>query len=432
MEKNMSKNKKIIIAVRIIVLVAAVCLIAFFNTKKDNSEINKNDASPTPVASVEATTEPIVDYGSLAALTEKYGFSIGTVINYDDMSDTPYQELIKKYFNSITCGNEMKAYSMLDQNASMESTDDTPCLNYSKADEIVGFAEQNGIGVRGHVLVWDAYMCDWFFREGYTNDGDYVNSKTLKKRLKSYIEQVITHFEETFPKTVYCWDVVNEGVGDNEGEYKTSDPRHVRTLRNGESNPFYEIIGKDYIELSFLYAKETVKSLKADIKLFYNDYNAFQTEKRDAICELVKSINQSKMLCDGVGMQGYIGGYGSQNGCMNYADITKVKTAITMYGNLGVDVHVTEMSLRNYENTEEMVKLHAEFYKSMFEAFMSVNTEEKDILTNVSIWGICDNPNSEEGSYGYMLNGPYCGLFTEDYQIKDAFKQVYEVLSQGK
>ena len=43
---------------------------------------------------------------------------------------------------------------------------------------------------------------------------------------ESYITQVVTHFEETFPGVVYCWDVVNEAVGDNAGEYKPADARH--------------------------------------------------------------------------------------------------------------------------------------------------------------------------------------------------------------
>ena len=113
-----------------------------------------------------------------------------------------------------------------------------PVMKYREGDEIVRFAQENGIKVRGHVLVWDNYMCDWFFREGYTNDGAYVDEETMKARLKYYIDEVITHYETEFPGVVYCWDVVNEAVGDG-GDYKADDPRRVRYDRYGTENLFY-------------------------------------------------------------------------------------------------------------------------------------------------------------------------------------------------
>jgi hypothetical protein len=55
-------------------------------------------------------------------------------------------------------------------------------------------------------------------------------------------------------------------------------------------------MGEDYVALSFLYAKDAVEKLQAanpevSITLFYKDYNTFYEEKRDAIIELVQSIN---------------------------------------------------------------------------------------------------------------------------------------------
>ena len=58
-----------------------------------------------------------------------------------------------------------------------------------------------------------------------------------------------------------------------------------------------------------------------------------------------------RKLTDGVGMQGYIGGYGTQSGCMNIDDIQKITTAIEKYADLGVEVQLTEMAVRNYNNS---------------------------------------------------------------------------------
>ena len=152
---------------------------------------------------------------------------------------------------------------------------------------------------------------------------------------------------------VYCWDVVNEAVGDNKGEYDAKDPKHIRKLRNNAPNQFEAIIGNDYVEQVFLMAKNATESLKADIDLYYNDYNAFQTEKS----ALIKSINnyakdkagKPRKLCDGVGMQGYIGGYDTQEGCMQEKDLALIEKAIRKYGGLFT---------KDYKVKDSFVKIH--------------------------------------------------------------------------
>ncbi len=399
-------------------------------------------ATPKPTATPTPTIAPELVATSIKAEAEKFGFSFGTVVNGFTVNDNTYKNMIENEFNSITAANEMKAYSLLNQKASQENADGMPVMNYTVADKIVGYAQSIGIGVRGHVLVWDAYMSDWFFREGYTNDGAYVDAETMKARVKYYIEEVVTHFETEFPGVVYCWDVVNEAVGDNSSEYVADDARHLRTMRSGGDNMFYKIMGPDYVELSFLYAKDTVEKLQAanpevSITLFYNDYNTFYDEKRDAICELVKSINtyakdengNYRTLCEGVGMQSYIGGYGQQEGCMNYDDITRVKKAVRMYHELGMEVHVTEMAVRNYDKEKEAE--HARFYGNLFAAYAELNARET-LISNVSVWGICDNPSMPKSDYSYKMNGPYCGLFTKKCERKDAFYKALEAIMEKR
>ena len=61
------------------------------------------------------------------------------------------------------------------------------------------------------------------------------------------------------------------------------------------------------------------------------------------------TINKNEKLCDGLGMQGYVGGYGQQAGCMNPNDIKLFGNAIKFYSDMGLEVHVTELALSNYE-----------------------------------------------------------------------------------
>ena len=256
------------------------------------------------------------DYDPLWTLAEPYGFKLGGAFSFQDMNNKVFMEFLARHFNSLTCTNETKAYSLLDQQASRKAEDGMPRMNYYAADKMIAWAQQQGIRVRGHVLVWDAYMTQWFFHEDYDMGKPIADRETMRARLASYIDQVMTHFEEKFPGVIYCWDVVNEAIGDNAGEYSAADPSHLRTTRNGEANCFLEYLGEDYVEYSFLCARNTQEKLGADIRLFYNDYNMFFAEKRKAACALVNRIQSyatdedgnPRSLIDGIGMQGYMGG----------------------------------------------------------------------------------------------------------------------------
>lgn len=381
--------------------------------------------------------EEVVRDQPFYTLTEKHGFRFGGALSYYQLWDTTYLNFLTAHCNSITTTNEMKAYSLLDQGLSRSSEDGMPRMNYTYADQMVAWAQENGIGVRGHVLVWDAYMTDWFFHEDYNVNKPIASREVMLQRMESYITQVVTHFEEKFPGVVYCWDVVNEAVGEAEGtEYEPDDARRVRTSRSGAINPFYEYVGSDYVEYAFLYARNVVDSLGADIKLFYNDYNTFRTGKCNAIIELTRSINSfakdengnARKLCDGVGMQGYIGGYGQQGGCMDANDLGLISKAIKAYAAEGLEVQLTEMAVRNFDATK--VEAHAEFYVRLFKVFRSVNSGDEKPLTGVSVWGMCDNPTDTPSSYTYKMNGTHSGLLDEKNQPKDVFWQIYDLLSE--
>ena len=383
-----------------------------------SAEKTETILKPADSAQPEVTTP-------LYELAAKHGFKIGTVINPQQLQKKAYTDMVKADFNSLTAGNEFKAYSLLNQSASQKSENGMPAMNYYNADKIAEFAQANGIGIRGHVLVWDAYMPAWFFREGYKNDGAFVSSDVMKKRLQYYIEEVVAHFEEKYPGVVYCWDVVNEAVADGANEAAAGDARMIRTTRSGTPNYFYEVIGPDYVELAFKYARQAANKVNPDIKLFYNDYNTFYSPKREAIGKLLESINKDEKVCDGLGMQGYVGGYGQQSGCMNANDIKLFGNAINFYSDMGLEVHVTELALRNYE--KEKAAEHEAFYENFFK-MLTKAADERHTLTCVAIWGICDNPNMPKNDYSYKMNGPYCGMFNYDCSRKAEYFRVAKVL----
>ena len=412
----------------IIIFAAAAILTLSGCSKKETSSASaqaQTGAGQFGSVAEQAPKDDFVKEAKLCELAQKYGFKVGACISYNQVNRSSYIKLLTGDFNTTTATNEFKAYSLLNQAKSIQ--EGVPVMNYAQADAIAKLAQENGIGIRGHVLVWDAYMCEWFFREGFKSDGLPVSKEVMEERVAYYIDQVITHFETEFPGVVYCWDVVNEAVADDVNERVPDNDFHIRKTRSGSINLFNAIMGPDYVKYAFKCARKTVNKVNPDIKLFYNDYNTFYQDKRDAIIRLIQDINKDEKLCDGVGMQGYIGGYGQQAGCMNNNDISLVKTAIKMYSDIGLEVQLTEVAVRNYE--KDQMDQHAKFYGNLFRAVISACKEGAN-FTGFTIWGITDNPSMPKTDYSYKMNGPYCGLFGQYYEIKDAYKEVYKALGE--
>ena len=384
-------------------------------------KINANQAT----ADQQTETDDFVKEFRLCDMAQKYGFKLGACVSYNQLNRASYIKMLAEDFNTTTATNEFKAYSLLNQRKSMETG--LPAMSYGQADAIARMAQEKGIGIRGHVLVWDAYMTQWFFRQGFKSDGAIVSKEEMEKRLKIYIEDVITHFETEFPGLVYCWDVVNEAVADGANEWIPDNPYHIRKSRSGQTNIFYQTMGEDYVKYAFKCARDTVQKVNPNIKLFYNDYSTFYPDKRDSIIALIKYLNKEEKLCDGIGMQGYIGGYGQQNGCMNNNDLSLIKTAIKMYSELGIEVQLTEVAVRNYDVLQ--MEKHGKFYGNLMRTIISACQEGAN-FTALTIWGINDNPNLAKSDYNYKMNGPYCGLFDKDLNYKKAYKEVYKVLSE--
>ena len=158
---------------------------------------------------------------------------VGTCLGSGSMSDEKIITLIKKHFNAITLENELKPDSLLNGTVTANSEFDEfegvevpKALNFTNPDkmldEILKWNEEDGVNikVRGHVLTWHSQTPTWFFREGYSQEGDYVSPEVMTKRHKWYIKSVMEHYfadDSKYKDLFYGFDVVNEACSDNSG-----------------------------------------------------------------------------------------------------------------------------------------------------------------------------------------------------------------------
>ena len=303
------------------------------------------------------------------------------------------KELILAEYNSLTPENVMKMGIIHPKKDE---------FNWAPADKIVAFAQENGLKVRGHALVWHQQTGDWIFKDDKGND---VSREVLLDRMKAHIDSVVGRYKGK----IYAWDVVNEAIDDNPQNF----------LRNSK---WLEIIGDDFLTKAFEFAH----AADPNAKLFYNDYNIIIPEKRDRVLKLIDKLKAEGAPINGIGIQGHWSVFNPSE--------EELQQALKMYTETGLDVQITELDVSLYkwekeqrerrpgdsdEFTEERKLAQIEAYQKFFKVFR----EYRDKLTGITFWNIADRYSwldhyPVEGRKNYPL------LFDENYQRKQVYDSV--------
>ncbi len=343
----------------------------------------------------------------LPSLYEKHEdyFKIGLGTGARELRDPTYYSIILNQFNSITMGNEMKPDSVLDYvkcSNDPEKYNLEPAIKTDNLEVGLKFAKKNGITVRLHVLVWHQQTPEWFFKENYSRDANaaYVSKEVMTQRLENYIKAVLTYCNENYPGIVYAVDVVNEAINIGEGN---SDG--IRT----KDNHWYDVIGPDYVELAFTFAR---KYAAEDMKLFYNDYNCHSADRRLAMYNLVKGLKE-KGLIDGMGFQSHYG--------LASPSTIEIQETLLKFAELDLELQVTELDINTADNSDEGFEKLAVRYKKLINLYRSLVDKGLANITSITIWGLTD-----ENSWLNDTEKKYPALFDEYLMPKEAYWGFYQ------
>ncbi|MDE1548936.1 endo-1,4-beta-xylanase [Jeotgalibaca caeni] len=309
-------------------------------------------------------------------------FKVGAAVNEFVLRDRG--TFIAEQFNSVTAENCMKFESL-------QPTEGV--FDFAAGDQIVQFAKQNQMAVRGHTLVWHNQTPEWVFRNGE----QIVSKEQLLERMQTHMETVLGHYQDD----IRCWDVVNEAVDDKGNDI----------LRKSK---WLEILGDSFIETAFRMAH----AANPKAELFYNDYNESSPEKSDKIYRMVRSLLERDVPIHGIGLQCHWN--------LTSPSMDAIKAAIEKYASLGLRLHVTEMDVSVFDHedkrtsllmpTEAMLQQQAERYEQFFQVFKSY----QDVIDSVTFWGVDD-------SYTWLDDFPVRGrknwpfVFDEKSQPKSSF-----------
>ena len=324
-------------------------------------------------------------------------FSIGVAVNQRNISDEAQIALIKKEFNSITAENDMKPGELHPKEG---------VWNWEKADKIADFCRQNGIKLRGHCLCWHSQFADWMFTD---KKGKPVKKEVFYERLREHIHAVVNRYKDV----VYCWDVVNEAMAD--------DNVGPRWPGRGEQSPYrqstaFKLCGDEFIAKAFEFAREA----DPNAQLFYNDYSCVDNGKRERIYNMVKKMKDAGVPIDGIGMQGHYNIY--------FPDEDQLEKAIVRFKELVKHIHITELDLRmNNESGGQLMfsrgeakpmaaymsTLQTDQYARLFKVFR----KHADVIDVVTFWNLGDRD-----SWLGVNNHPL--PFDEQYKPKACYRAI--------
>jgi len=348
-------------------------------------------AEPTPSATPTPTPLPEVYLKDVFAA---HGLKVGTCLTTQMTGSEAFSNLIKQQFTSVTMENDMKPDAILNEAKSKEAGDLVVEFN-SNMLTMLEWAKANGMAVRGHTLVWYSQTPQWIFYEDFDTSKQFVTREVMLKRMESYIKQVFEKLTEAgYIDLIYAYDVVNEAWMED-GSMRSA------------MNPWYSIIGEDYIWYAFYYAD---KYAPESVDLYYNDYN--EQYKTAALEKFFKTLvdEDGNYLIDGIGLQAHL--Y-TQDNLDNY-----FKT-VDQLSKLGLKVQLTELDvcLGKYQapkmatgkNLAEQGVYFYNLINGLFER-IDAGTLKSDALT---FWGFADGLSWRKG-YSPLL-------YNQNYQKKPAF-----------
>lgn len=379
----------------------------------------------------------------------------GAGIDSVEIKDDTATELVKKHFNAVTFGNELKPDALFNYQIGRSVSTNTitfkgqelevPVVNdkgefldFSRADAMVDkIMEWNTanpdkkIRIRGHVLVWHSQTPEWFFCKNYDMSKGYVDKDTMNLRLEWFISSVFDHYfgeaaNHKYDGLFYGWDVVNEAVignGYRKGnEIDDANDTSESDTRHGANSCWWRVYNSnEFIINAFKYANTYAPS---DVELYYNDFGETDNTKCEGIVKLINDVKAAKgTRLDAFGMQAHydVDGFSA----------AQFKNVAEKYIEAAGKVQLTELDFKassTYDGSaaakaSEYTKM-AYCHKNLFEAIKALNKNGPKV-SGLTVWGVIE-PNSwlhSASNVGGGANGSkQCPLlFDGNYKAKPAY-----------
>jgi GH35 family endo-1,4-beta-xylanase len=290
--------------------------------------------------------------------TTRPAFELGTCVPaaiVTQPGNETFKQVTRELFTIATLENDLKWQPL--------AGDWGPGFTVERAKAGVGWLRQQGLDVRGHVLVWPGWRNLPKSLHAYEKD-----PVRLRAEVKKHIAELVTAMRGTLAH----WDVVNEPF---------------------DNHDLLDILGPEVMVDWFKEARAHDKAAK----LFINDYailsgGAGTTPHRDAYEKTIKLLVDHRAPFDGIGMQGHFG-----TSLTGPEDLLAI---LDRFAKFGKRIFVTEYDIVIDDETVA-ADYTRDFYTTLF---------SHPAVDGIIMWGFWD------GSH-WKHNAP---LYRNDFSLKPA------------
>ena len=275
-------------------------------------------------------------------------------------------DLLKKHFNSLVSGNDMK----------WDATEPNPgSFNFTNADQQVAFAQANGMLVRGHTLLWHQQIPAWVFTDPLTG--------TTMLPTPANHDLLLSPAGESHPRRRAAFR--HQGLrlgrgqrGDRREPARLHAAQHV-VQRHRHGLPRHAP------------SASRARWRRRARLLFINDYNTTIPNKRLCLYNVVLAMQGRGVPVDGVGHQ--------MHDNVEFPSAQTMADTLDLFAGLGVTQHVTEMDVSVYSGSFNTPVAHYDeipadrfcWQARHYRDFMRVFKAHKDQLSSVTFWGLADD-----------------------------------------
>ncbi len=330
---------------------------------------------------------------TLGKLGDMQNFHIGTLFSEPYAPDMELRDrFVVTEFNSARIATLQGAVTEPIQNK----------FDFVDSDKAVQLAMDNHMYVTGNDVIYGASDFEWgwlkdhavFDANGKLVSTDLTSDQSIAA-IKNHIQQVLTHYKGK----VFSWEVVNESG--------------MKAWHPGKWDPYVEIIGENYIDIAFEYARQADPT--AVLIYNQNSNETMSSDRYSMTLDIVKRLH-SKNLIDNVGLQMHIN--------QSKWNPPSKENMIRAFQSYGIPVAITELDVNMSDATgtdQEKNLKQAEIYKNIFEACI-----ESGVCHNINFWGVGD----KYSWYIYALDKPNANptILNDDLSPKTAYYAITQVL----
>ncbi|MDQ1296724.1 MAG: endo,4-beta-xylanase, partial [Bacteroidota bacterium] len=158
-----------------------------------------------------------------------------------------------------------------------------------------------------------------------------------------------------------------------------------------------------------------------EAKLFYNDYNTENPDKREKIIRMLNSLVDRGVPVHGIGLQGHWSNY--------YPLEKQLGQSLDDYSKLGLDIQITELDVSVYKDShndpddDAFTPEREELQRVQYGMIFKVLRDYKNVISAVTFWNVSDK-SSWLDNFPVKGRKNYPLLFDENLKPKRVYYEV--------